>query len=198
MSPTTNAVAIGAGILSATILFVAVPAQKDKIDTDSAVLAAHRVAPEIIETTGLLAAVDQRTVTTSRPYGYKGMPVTHVSDFWVYVETEDWILLNGVRGTTTCHAVLRDFGTANARDESMSLASVRMLASGFNAGPIKLNVLVPRFASAPEGLDRCPGFAYDEKTRQLRVGGKYLAYLASAQPQLAKPTPPLSRSAHPE
>jgi hypothetical protein len=45
--------------------------------------------------------------------------------------------------------------------------------------------LVPRFKSAPAGLSLCAGINYDQKTGQLRVGNKYLAYLAPAQPQLA-------------
>jgi len=193
MSPNSVSVCVGAAILSATILVVSTFAQSDKIDADDArreaLRTAHLVAPEIIETKGLLPAVDQRTVTTSRPYGYRGLPVTRVSDFWVHAETDDWILLNGDRGTATCPKVLGNFGEANARYDAMSLASVRLMAAGFEGGPIRLNVLVPRFASAPAGLEFCPGFAYDEKTRQLRVGGKYLAYLAAAQPQLAKVAP---------
>jgi hypothetical protein len=67
----------------------------------------------------------------------------------------------------------------------MSLSGVRMLASGFNGGPVKLSVYVPRFEAAPAGISKCTGITYDQKSGQLRVGSKYIAYLAPSQPQLA-------------
>lgn len=172
-------------ILSAITLGFSVAAQRKQDDMGRAIVAAFRVAPEIIHTKGLLPAYDQRVVANYRMHGLQHMPMTNVSDFWVHAETDDWILLNGARGTATCPDVLGAFGAVNAPGQAMSLSAVRMLASGFKGGPIELSVLVPRFKSAPAGLSRCTGIAYDQKTGQLRVGSKYLAYLAPAQPQLA-------------
>jgi hypothetical protein len=175
----------GVGILSAVVLAFSVSAQHTHDDVETAFVAAHRVAPEIIQTKGLLPAYDQRVVSNYRMFGHHAFPMTNVSDFWVHAETDDWILLNGARGTNTCPSVLGDFGAINAPGQAMSLSDVRLLASGFKGGPIQLNVMVPRFTSAPVGLSRCTGIAYDQKTGQLRVGSKYLAYLAPSQPQLA-------------
>lgn len=174
-----------AGVLSAVTLAFSVAAQHKQDDMGRAFAEAHRVAPEIIKTQGMLPAYDQRVVSHYRMHGLHHMPLTNVSDFWVHAETDNWILLNGPRGTNTCPEVLGAFGAINAPQDAMTLAAVRMLASGFNGGPIELNVYVPRFKSAPAGLSKCTGIAYDQKTGQLRVGGKYIAYLASAQPQLA-------------
>jgi hypothetical protein len=173
------------GILSAVTLAFSLAAQRKQDDMGRAFEAAHRVAPEIIQTKGLLPAYDQRVVAHYRMFGHQNFPMTNVSDFWVHAETDDWILLNGPRGTSTCPDVLGAFGAINAPGQAMSLSEVRMLASGFKGGPIALNVFVPRFPTAPAGLNRCSGIAYDKQTGRLRVGGKFIAYLAPSQPQLA-------------
>ena len=174
-----------AGVLSAVTLGFSVSAQHKQDEMGRAFVAAHRVAPELIKTQGMLPAYDQRVVSHYRMHGLQHMPMTNVSDFWVHAETDDWILLNGPRGTNTCPEVLGAFGAINAPRDAMSLAAVRMLASGFSGGPVQLNVYVPRFKSAPAGISRCTGIAYDQKTGQIRVGSKYIAYLAPSQPQLA-------------
>ena len=145
---------------------------------------ANRVVPEIIRTKGLRPAYDHQVAASARLHGLQHIAMTNVSDIWVHAETDDWILLNGPRGTGTCPDVLAAFGAVNAPVDAMSLSAVRMLASGYNGGPVQLSVLVPRFKSPPAGLSRCAGIAYDQKTGQLRVGSKFIAYLAPAQPQL--------------
>ena len=173
------------GLLSAVTLGFSMAAQRKQDDMGKAITAAYRVSPEIIHTQGLLPPYDQRVVASYRMHGLQNYPMTNVSDYWVHAETDNWILLNGPRGTGTCPDVLGAFGAANAPVDAMSLSAVRMLASGYNGGPVQLSVLVPRFKSPPAGLSRCAGIAYDQKTGQLRVGSKFIAYLAPAQPQLA-------------
>lgn len=178
-------IGIGTALVSAIILTWAVFAQR-QLDADiAAKIATHRVSSEAIQTTGLLPPGGRRTVRTGFPLG-QVFPVTNVATSWAHAETADWILLNGVRGTALCPDVLSDFGAANARFEAMSLEQIWLLASGYENGPLKLNVRIPRFAAAPEGLRNCTGFAYDKETGRLRVGRKYVAYLSSSQPQLSK------------
>lgn len=134
-----------------------------------------RTEPEFIKTRALELPAEFQHTTTGK------LPTT--TTYWVAAETQDWLLLNGVRGTQTCD-VLADFGQVNAPSEAMSLQSLFMIAAGFKGRPVELQVVVPRFKQRPSNLDRCVGFTYDQPTGQLKVGGKFVAYLHPAQPRL--------------
>lgn len=143
---------------------------------DQARVVRAKSAPERITTQGLLPPAEYQSVTSGK--------VASSTTYWVMVETDDWILLNGPKGTSTCDAVLGEFGYVNAPQDAMSLANVRLLAAGFKDKELHLDVFVPHFRFEPADLDRCIGFSYDLATGTLRVGNKRLAYLAPVQPAL--------------
>ena len=145
----------------------------------------HPVAREVIHTRGLRPALDQQVLAAGRTFGVHGQSLAVASGRWVYAETDDWVLLNGPRGTATCPAILGQFGAAYAPAEAMSLSTVRLLADRAAGAAIALSVLVPRFTAAPADLGQCSGFTFDPKTGRLRAGGKYVAYITPAQPLLA-------------
>ena len=168
-------------ISSETVIFVlaamsAVAAMAGNAHYNKERRLANQVAPEFIQTQGLLPPAEY--VESS------GGKFPETRTYWVTAETDDWVFFNGPRGTEVCEAVLEDFGDVNARSETYSLAAMRILSSGFKDKPIEIRALVPRFKSAPAGLDRCPGFRYDPESHLLLVGAKKLAYLAPNQPRL--------------
>jgi hypothetical protein len=149
----------------------------------------HQVDPEIIQTKCLMPANGDRTVRARYPLGPRHLQLTSqriVASDGFYVESDDWILLNGPRGTSLRSAVLDNFDRANAWYDAMSLNEIWLRASGNNGAPLELKVVVPRFTTEPPGLSDCTGFAYDKESRRLRVGSKFIAYLWPAQPQLTK------------
>jgi len=135
-----------------------------------------KVAPEFVKTHGLQLPIEYQSVT-----GYK---YPKVENYWVTAQTEDWALLNGPRGTALCQSVLGNFAEVNAHSEAMSTASLQLIASGFKDKTIELQVHIPRFRTAPFGLDKCVGFSFDESTGTLMVGDKHVAYLDAEQPRL--------------
>lgn len=172
------------GSLTTLVTLVAHAAPPAPVD---AAKAAMPPAPhEIIHTRGLRPALDQQVIAAGRMFGVHDQSLAVVSNHWMYAESDDWVLMNGPRGTATCPALLAQFGAANAPAEAMSLSTIRMLADRAAGGPIALSVVVPRFTAAPGSLSQCSGFSFDTKTGRLRAGGKYVAYLTPAQPLLAK------------
>lgn len=164
---------------SAIVAFVALGVTSEQLNkTQEATLRQrHAVAPEFIQTRGLESPSEFLHVTSGK------LPST--SSYWVMAETEDWLLLNGPRGTATCQGVLGTFGYVNAPEEAQSLASMRMLVAGYKGKPLELQVVVPRFKEKPANLDDCLGFQFDAESGRLKVGDKYLAYLHPQQPRLA-------------
>ena len=155
-------------------------AEKENDERHRQDLAMYKVEPEYIQTRGLLPPSEFQTVTTGK--------YSTATTYWVMVETENWVLFNGPRGTEMCSQVLGNFGYINAPSEVMSAARIRLVASGFKDQPVELQVLVPRFKTMPLNLERCPGFSYDSATGMLKVGNKHIAYLTETQPHLAAST----------
>lgn len=152
-------------------------ADKKEAEATSQKLMQFKVQPELIKTRELRSPAEYQSVSTGK--------FQSASTYWVAAEADGWLLLNGPNGTATCPQVLSMFGAANASQYSMDLATIRMLVAGFHERELELSVYVPRFKSAPAGISSCTGMAYDQKTGQLRIGSKYVAYLAPSQPQLA-------------
>lgn len=130
--------------------------------------------PEVIRTTGL-----------KLPAEYAGAPIgryTPGDPYWKVAESNDWLLLNGPRGTEICHQVLDDFSEAYASEESMTPDAIRQIAFDYKDKTISLQVFVPRFKAAPVHLDECPALRYDAATGSLTRANKRIAFLSPSQP----------------
>lgn len=173
------------GTLFSLFMAISHASQSTQPVTTAAPAAAMPAGREVIHTHGLRPALDQQVIAANRTFGAHGQSLANPSGHWMYAETDDWVLLNGPRGTVTCPTILGKFGAEHAAVEAMSLSTVRALADRAAGGPVALAVVVPRFTGAPAGLAQCTGFAFDVKTGRLRAGGKYVAYLTPVQPLLA-------------
>lgn len=142
----------------------------------------YKVSPEFVTVHNLRGASEFQTQSGGK------YPTT--TSYWTMADSDNWILLNGPRGTNLCGAVLYDFGRVNAPNEPMSLAEVTLLSAGFSGRSVELQVRVPRFKNRPDNLDRCVGFGYDAATGELTVGDKHVAYLEREQPRLAQAPKP--------
>lgn len=142
----------------------------------------YRVEPEFVTVHNLRGATEYQTQTTGK--------FRTTTSYWMMADADNWILLNGPRGTGLCSGVLYDFGRVNAPNEPMSLAEVSLLSAGFSGRSVELQVRVPRFKSRPANLDHCVGFGYDAATGELTVGDKHVAYLERTQPRLTQAPKP--------
>lgn len=163
-----------AAALSAVTLALVYFGAVHPVLTRALVRAEFGVSPEIIKTTGLQLPVE-----------YPGKPVSRFEagePYWKVAEADDWLLLNGPRGTEICPQVLADFGEANASVESMTPDAIRRIAFDFKGKTVSLRVFVPRFRTAPAHLQDCPELRYDAATRTVMRANKRLAYLSPSQP----------------
>lgn len=162
------------GLIAVIVAVIAAGTSID-LENEQKYVAQHKRVAEFITTQGLQQPPEVPVIGLKNP---------SYATYWAMVETDDWVLLNGPKGTALCPQVLGPFGFANAPYEAMSVGNLRILAIGYKNKPITLQVFVPRFSTKPAGLEACPGFEHDPATGTLKVGAKKIAYLAKQQPNL--------------
>lgn len=113
-----------------------------------------------------------------------GGKVSTTYRYWSFVETSDWVLLNGRYGDNTCPHVLSDFVAVNVPQPVMGPEEMDVLTMAFRGKEVELYAHVPRFKQAPAKLENCWGFGFDTERGLLTIAGKPVAVMASKQPAL--------------
>lgn len=113
-----------------------------------------------------------------------GGKVSTTYRYWSFVETSEWVLLNGAYGDNTCPHVLSDFVTVNVPQPVMGPEEMDVLTMAFRGKEVELYAHVPRFKQAPAKLEQCWGFGFDAARGLLTIAGKPVAVTAARQPAL--------------
>lgn len=179
--------ALGGGKALGMLVLVCIPlifwgksAQKDN--------QANRAVQETHLQSLKVPAEQLRTTLLDAP-AYKGEYVSggRVSStyrYWSFIETKDWVLVNGKRGSNVCPHVLTDFVEVNVPQEVMGPEQMDVLTAAYRGKELDLMAHVPRFKEVPNGLAKCWGIGFDSERGLLTLGGKPLAVMAFKQPGL--------------
>jgi len=170
---------LGAAVLTPLILFGEHAKQENR----------ERRATQHQQMVALAAPAEMLHTRLGDAPAYKGEyvsggKVSTTYRYWTFLETQDWVLLNGRYGSKTCPQLLDDFVSANVPYEVMTPERMDVLTVALRGKDVSIWAHVPRFKSRPPALDKCWGFGFDEERGMLTLGGKPVGVMAAKQPTL--------------